>query len=127
MKFNNVIICEDIRQEVGNKLTLVGVYSGDIFVSEMPANIWLAMYLDFFKEESNDVSFELQLLVNGDQKLKMHGSLALDLPHQSAVIGVPKFQLRFERDSEISIKAAFDGKRLRTLLSKEVRLGPVTA
>jgi hypothetical protein len=35
-KFEYSIICDDIRQEVGNKLTFVGVYQDQIFVSQIP-------------------------------------------------------------------------------------------
>ncbi len=35
-KFNFVIICDDIRTEVGNKISMMGVYQKDIFVPRFP-------------------------------------------------------------------------------------------
>ena len=35
-KLNYVIICDDIRQEIGNKISLIGVYSKGIFVTKFP-------------------------------------------------------------------------------------------
>jgi hypothetical protein len=35
-KFNYAIICDDIRQEVGNKISLIGIYAKDIFVTKIP-------------------------------------------------------------------------------------------
>jgi len=35
-KFEYAIICDDIRQEIGNKLTFVGVYQDQIIVSRLP-------------------------------------------------------------------------------------------
>ena len=35
-KFNFVIICDDIRTEVGNKISMMGVYQKDIFVPKFP-------------------------------------------------------------------------------------------
>jgi len=32
-----VIYCDDIRYEIGNKVSFMGVYSADLFVSEFPA------------------------------------------------------------------------------------------
>lgn len=31
-----VVYCDDIRAEVGNKHSLIGVYTGDLFISTMP-------------------------------------------------------------------------------------------
>lgn len=35
-KFEYAIVCDDIRQEIGNKLTFVGVYQDQIIVSGFP-------------------------------------------------------------------------------------------
>ena len=35
-KLNYLILCDDIRQEVGNKVTLVGIYGNQIYVSKFP-------------------------------------------------------------------------------------------
>jgi len=36
-RFLHALYCDDIREEKTNKLTLVGVYSADLYVSEFPA------------------------------------------------------------------------------------------
>lgn len=35
-KLNYLILCDDIRLEVGNKVTLVGIYGNQIYVSKFP-------------------------------------------------------------------------------------------
>jgi len=35
-KFNFAIICDDIREEIGNKISFMGVYTKDIFVPKFP-------------------------------------------------------------------------------------------
>jgi len=35
-KLNYLILCDDIRQELGNKITLVGIYGNQIYVSKFP-------------------------------------------------------------------------------------------
>lgn len=35
-RFLNVIYCDDIRKEIGNKTTLVGCYDGDLIVGSLP-------------------------------------------------------------------------------------------
>ena len=45
-RFAVALFCDDIRLEIGGKLTLVGVYNADMYLSELPAfipklSIWL--------------------------------------------------------------------------------------
>ena len=59
----NIILCEDIRTEVGNKLSLMGIFSGDVVVTEIPATIHLAVYMQYIAspEETGELSFEFRL------------------------------------------------------------------
>jgi hypothetical protein len=36
-KFYNVILCDDIREEIGNKKSLMGIFGGDVLVPRFPA------------------------------------------------------------------------------------------
>lgn len=38
-RFATAIFCDDIRYELGNKVTLVGLYNKDLFVQEFPAHL----------------------------------------------------------------------------------------
>ena len=38
-RFASAIFCDDIRYELGNKVTLVGLYNKDLFVQEFPAHL----------------------------------------------------------------------------------------
>lgn len=51
-KFNYAIICDDIRQEVGNKISLIGIYPKDIFVTKLPftlPKLCFAINYDYIK------------------------------------------------------------------------------
>ena len=37
MRYLEVIYCDDVRQEVGNKQSLMGVYPGDLYLEALPA------------------------------------------------------------------------------------------
>lgn len=54
MRINNFILCDDIRTEVGNKKSLMGVYSKEITFSvakdekkQWPKELVLGVMLDF--------------------------------------------------------------------------------
>jgi len=49
-RFEYLIICDDIRQEIKNKVTLVGIYTDSIIVSKIPYSF---PKLCFFSQYSN--------------------------------------------------------------------------
>jgi hypothetical protein len=63
------VFCDDIRQEIGGKLTLVGVYSGEMTVfGTLPATLpKLALYIRYMERvgESNE-PLELRIYKPGD-------------------------------------------------------------
>ena len=55
-KFNYAIICDDIRQEIGNKISLIGIYTKDIFVTKFPfmfPKLCFAIDYDYIKGGDN--------------------------------------------------------------------------
>jgi hypothetical protein len=84
MKLINFIICDDIRQEVGNKLSLMGVYSDSInFQSvadkdgQWPRTKRIGLYVLIETEEREQLkdiqSFEIEIDYNGEVQ-KIGGS-----------------------------------------------------
>ena len=49
-RFEYLIICDDIREEIKNKVTLVGIYTDSIYVSKIPYSF---PKLCFFTQYSN--------------------------------------------------------------------------
>lgn len=57
--FRNVVVCEDVRDEVGNKRSLMGVFSGDITVQQFPAIVQLAVYLEYAPDKDDSEGLSL--------------------------------------------------------------------
>jgi hypothetical protein len=58
ISLNNFLLCEDVREEINRKHTLVGVYSGGILVAKFPANIRLAAFLELsFQTDGKHILF----------------------------------------------------------------------
>ena len=60
--------CDDIRMEIGNKLSLIGVYSGDLIVPEIPTMLpKLCVYIQIFSEFGEGFEDEVELKVMLDE------------------------------------------------------------
>ena len=84
MKLIDLIICDDIRQEIDGKCSLIGVYSDLVInfvpgMTQFPVNIKIGLFARF-KIESGETfpdSFEIEWLHNAASIQKFNGQLAL--------------------------------------------------
>jgi len=66
-KFEYSIICDDIRQEIGNKMTFVGVYQDLIIVQQIPVALpKLCFYVQYKDIRAGD-QFKLKLADPSDK------------------------------------------------------------
>lgn len=124
-EFRNVILCDDIRSEMGNKKSLMGVLAGDIIVAEMPATIYLAIYAEFLTADlTKETAIKLRLLQDSEEIAK--ANIAARTAKQSHSIVLPRALITFEKDCMFKIVASVNDEKEVEILSKTVSKGPVT-
>jgi hypothetical protein len=120
-EFRNVVLCDDVRDEIGNKKSLMGVFSGDIIVQELPATIPIAIYLEFVPVDPTK-SFELsiKLSVDSDEIAKANIPVVLNPGSSNASIILPKGLVRFDKESTFKVTAKIDDELEVELVSKKI-------
>lgn len=68
-KSEYTIICDDIREEVGNKITFVGTYGPDIYVSKLPFSFPKLCFVNFLKDIRGGDSISLELMDPSGEQL----------------------------------------------------------
>lgn len=123
-RFINVIVCEDVRDEVGNKKSLMGVFSGDVIAAEFPANLQIAFYLDYLQDTlSAGDKIRVELEVNGSTI--MGAEIVLNASQEVSSIIIPRAIIGFETEGTFVLNVSVnDGKRLE-VLRKKVKAGAV--
>jgi hypothetical protein len=110
-KFEYAIVCDDIRQEIGNKLTFVGVYQDQIIVSRLPFTFpklcFFIQYADIkegdqFLLELNDPSNKIidraiNVIVPAGQK-----------PHKMRLFGIYS-PMRVEKEGQYTLGITVNG------------------
>jgi hypothetical protein len=125
-EFTAVILCEDVREEVGNKKSLMGVLPGDIIVGELPAFIHLALFTMCRRPNLDSALIEMRLLQD-EEEIVVAG---IAIPSGGTVIAtgiLPKALVRFERECLFSIRARFEGGPETTILEKKIVKGNPSA
>lgn len=85
MKIINFLICDDIRFEIGNKHSLIGVYDGKIIFNvlpdkqgQWPKNNKIGIFAKFQLESEKPYSFSLKVFYNKKEKEIGKGLLNID-------------------------------------------------
>ena len=129
LKVINAVLCEDVRQEIGNKRSLMGAFSGDIIAAEMPAHIQLALYVDFKRNNPDEeVALDVAFLVDDSQIVKFRAKL--ERGSECATLVIPKGIVQFDKDGVFSVKITPDNQKEEEILRKVVmaaKKGPTSS
>lgn len=100
----NAIVCEDVRLELYNKLTLVGVYAGDIIMAEMPGAIGLAFYLELISPTLGTTEFAIQVSLGSTRVAQIEGQMDISDTEQSAILTLPRNGFSVTDDTVLTVE-----------------------
>lgn len=116
----NAILCDDIREEVGNKLSLMGIFGGDILVGEFPAQIQLAIFMQYLPsadEEDGPCTIEVELFQ--DDSRMVRGKIEANITNrQPANILLPKAMGFFEKECIFKVVVSIEGETKEVLVKR---------
>jgi len=124
--FRNVLLCDDVRKEIGNKRTIVGVFSGDIIVSSVPAVVPLAAYIEFMPTSLDDNEIEFRFLVGNKPIATLKATLNDLQMGVVAVLELPKIVIHATQPTEVSIDAQIKNRPVQRLMTKKILVGPIS-
>ena len=88
-KLEHAIICDDIRQEISNKLSFIGIYANNIFVPKIPFTFPKLCFAILYKDIKTEDSFSIELIdpsgkplgktINGSVPGKLKGNITFHL------------------------------------------------
>lgn len=126
IEIKNAFLCDDVRQEVNNKHTLVGVYSGNIVLPRVPADVLLGLFMEM---ETPAGAHEIEIRISGPGK----GSATLKANIQqaesgSASLANSRAQFHMEKEGVFRVDARTPGGRWANVIKKRVLVrAPATA
>jgi len=121
----NFVFCEDIRQEAGNKVTILGAAAGKLNIPTVPANIKAAFYGELFLSALGAAKISLLVAYDGTQVATIDMNVIVNDVEEPIVVAIPAFPLPVLGPGQITIDLELGGKR-RTIFKREVRVQPLT-
>jgi hypothetical protein len=124
-KFKNVIFCEDVRDEVGNKKSLMGVITGDLNVATFPATIQSAVFFEYAPDASDGDKLSVRFRLMQDETEIASGGMEADISvHRRANFILPKSFIVFEKPATFKLLASVNGGPEQEVLSKQILQEP---
>jgi hypothetical protein len=120
-EFRNVIVCEDVREEIGNKKSLMGLLSGDILVPQFPAQIKLAFYIEYLPPKDVVAERDLEFIIVLGDNSPISGKVRIGPVQDVANIVIPSALAKFKEPGDIILYVRL-GDDMRELTRKPVRL-----
>lgn len=123
VRFEGVIVCDDVRREDNGKEILIGVYSGDITLPRLPANIRIFFWAMLYVEEGGEQTFNIRVLGPGEVQLiqgNFHALLPDTPPEGSLPIG--PLLLQIQTAGQLSLQIKREGGEWETIKTKSVIL-----
>ena len=121
LTFKNAILCEEVRQEKNNKFILLGVFSGDILVEEIPANLGLSFYLEAIIAKPGPTNLWLKMSGPSEEdEALIEARMEAASAGTAATIALPRMDVLMRGEGVFRLSASQDEKDWVTLIEKKV-------
>jgi hypothetical protein len=120
----NAMMCEEIRAEFGGKNTLLGVYAGDILVSEVGGYLRAAIYGEFVAKTLGQFTLDGVVNYGATAIAKFQCSFDFRDIRDPGILASPPLAIHLPNESTISVDVSCEGKLIR-LVEKQVRISEV--
>ncbi|MDO8912329.1 MAG: hypothetical protein Q8N10_03465 [Phenylobacterium sp.] len=122
LKFKTSLLCDYATEGLYGKPTLVGVYSGDIVLTEMPMQLRLAYFGEI---ESTPTTLQINFLMNGAPFGRLDCESNPDAGPYSIIL-FPTLDIKIAKPSVIEIVGTCAGMADTVLLKSRFELGSMT-
>jgi hypothetical protein len=119
-----ILLCDDIRTETGNKFSLMGLLTGDLLVSEFPASINMAFFMQYHASAEEEGTLHLDLRFLKDDLEIAKARLQSEISKWAvANFIVSRAFVTFEKECVFRVMMGIDGGEEREVFSRRILKG----
>ena len=120
----SALLCEQIRQEIQNKVSIVGVFSSNIVVGQFPSTFPITIYLEIDAEVAGEIELNVKLISPGSNRVEVKIMGEIALPGRS-YIPMPAMPLVCDEPGPVTVEVSDGGEVWHTLIAREIQLGDI--
>ena len=118
--FKTVLLCDHVVLDVQNKHSVIGIYSGDLVVSDLPANLRLSLFMIFVPEREGDNAIELEFFLNESAAAKAVTKVKVKKAGVPTPIVLSYFEVNIAENTQLRLSAKVNDMEIGTILEKEI-------
>lgn len=119
----SALLCEGIRVELGNKVLVYGIYSGDILLPSFPQQIPLTVYLELRDAKPGTHPVGMRIRLNDTLIAEAHGEVTVAGRGPTAV-PLPILPVALMEPGALHLDIDVDGEGWEPLIDRGVSLIP---
>lgn len=124
ISFGNAILCDYVGIGSNNKHVLVNVYSGDIIVAALPAELSLGIYVELTQQIDAPLkNMTIELCMGGNVFLRAQGEMEPGKP--TALFVIQMFQMRVDEPGDFELFFKADGYSRTSVIRKSISVGTI--
>ena len=123
IRHGNVVLCEYVGQGSANKPILINVFSGDIIVSQLPANLSFGLFIEIQRLEAKILALEVSL--NRQRMVRAEMLVGYNQTGPDSTVVIPQIPIRIEKNSVLEVRAFAEGYAPTWLLKKKITQGVI--
>ena len=124
MDLVHAILCEDVRQDKQNKYMIIGMFTGNIIVTELPVQVQLAIFLQMNGRGGPHPLF-LRLSGPGEDSVVLETGITFDDNIGTATMNTPRLDVHMEVEGMFRVDLSVDQETWVPAIEKKVVLGPI--
>lgn len=119
------VLCEDVREEKTRKVSLIGVFGGDVVVPQFPAQIRIAFYITLRSTIAGERQLNVSLRIGDEMTFNSDVPMVFEAKNPAANLIIPGAILKVDKEGYITLLIGVDGQQAE-VLSKRVFVGEIT-
>jgi len=126
IRIGNVLACEFVRTEAENKFSILGAFSGDVLVPELPARFLIAFYIEVFFTKLGQTTITIAASHGSKPYSRVKAELEVSDLAAPAILAFPTLSVLIETEGTIDLTLEI-GEKKHNILKKPVRVAPKPA
>lgn len=120
IQITSAILCDQVRVENNNKFIIIGVYSGEVVVSALPALLHLSAYFEILGLSIGEHEFILEMQGPTGESVGIQGGLIVseDLP---AAIFTPPMPVPCPSAGEVVVNVTVSGESFDGVIRRRIK------
>lgn len=120
-RFDQVLLCDDIRVETNGKYIIIGMYTSEILIADFPAYLPLRAMMAYTREEIGPQKIDFIWTMDDAPLAEMEGGVDQQTLNLPITIALPPVPLYLEAPGQLQLSARLTSGERALLLSRAVK------